>query len=271
MLSEKVRLLGKGMYTDIPDELTLKAIPTLAELDYVGSEDFDSNMLKNILPVAVEEKIDFGNLLEIDYQWVCRCLRMLNFGPYHTTNSIFCSDCNKTSYGDYQVDLRTIECKPLPDKFKNDIILPKNSLLDYEGDIKLRLPTIKQMLAAYKDKAFNTADGRTNRELARICYMIYEVGGETMPSPLDVKFKIEKELSAADYVMLKELVDEANNYGLRAGGRCICPKCGSTNAAYVALVDDRFFRCTVDNLRRWRDDKRAGNAEDVLGNKATAI
>lgn len=39
-VSEKIQLLGKGMYKDIPDELTLNAIPTSAELDYVGGEDF---------------------------------------------------------------------------------------------------------------------------------------------------------------------------------------------------------------------------------------
>ena len=139
MISEKIELLGKGLYKNIPDQLTLKAIPTLSELDYVGSEDFDETMISKILPAAVEEKIDFNQLLEIDYQWVCRCLRLLNFGPYHTTNSIFCSNCGKTSYGEYQVDLRTIECKVLPEGFKNEIVIPKDSFLDFSGENYIRI------------------------------------------------------------------------------------------------------------------------------------
>ena len=44
MMSEKIELLGKGLYTDIPDELTLTSIPTASELDYVGSEDLEATM-----------------------------------------------------------------------------------------------------------------------------------------------------------------------------------------------------------------------------------
>lgn len=82
MVSERIELLGKGLYKDIPDILTLKSIPTASELDYVGSEDFERTMIDKILPAAVEESINFNNLLEIDYFWVCRCLRILNYGPY---------------------------------------------------------------------------------------------------------------------------------------------------------------------------------------------
>lgn len=271
MISEKIELLGKGLYKDIPDQLTLKAIPTVSELDYVGSEDFDETMLSKILPAAVEEKINFNNLLEIDYQWICRCLRLLNFGPYHTTNSIFCSNCGKTSYGEFQVDLRTIECKVLPEDFKNEIVITKDSFIDFAGDIRLRLPTIRQVLECYKDKAFQTPDGRVNRELARICYMVYSAKGKTGLAPIEVKLMIENEFSAADYTMLKSYVNDLTNYGLRAGGATTCPKCGNPQAAYIALVDDRFFRCTMDDLRKWRDDRNSGANKDVPGSKKTTV
>ena len=39
-LSEQIELLGKGLYSasksNIPDVLTIKSIPTVTELDYVG-------------------------------------------------------------------------------------------------------------------------------------------------------------------------------------------------------------------------------------------
>ena len=119
-LSEKIELLGKGLYKNIPDELTLASIPTISELDYVSGEDFDETMINKILPKAVEEDVNFRELLEIDYQWICRCLRILNFGPYHTTNAVYCGSCGERSYGEYLVDLRTIECKVLPEGFVND-------------------------------------------------------------------------------------------------------------------------------------------------------
>ena len=39
MISEKIELLGKRLYSNIPPVLTLKNVPTASELDMVGSED----------------------------------------------------------------------------------------------------------------------------------------------------------------------------------------------------------------------------------------
>lgn len=261
-LSEKVQLLGKGLYKDIPDELTLSAIPTASELDYVGSEDFDATMLDKILPSAVEEKINFRQLLEIDYQWICRCLRMLNYGYYHTVNTIFCGKCGSTSHGEYQVDLRSIECKPLPEGFVNNFKLTKDQFIDFEGEIEFKLPTIQDMLNAYKDKAFQTADGRVNKELARICYMVNSIKGQKGLTPVEVKMSLVKHLSSADYRILKDEINKATDFGLRAGGAAMCPKCGNKEAAYIALVDDRFFRTTMDDLRRWKRDRNSGDKKN---------
>lgn len=263
MISEKIELLGKGLYSDIPDVLTLKNVPTASELDVVGSEDFDKTMLETILPASVEEKINFYDLLEVDYQWVCRCLRLLNFGPYYTTNAIFCSKCGKTSYGEYQVNLNTIACNPIPAGFINDIKITKDEFIDFNGDVTLKLPTIRTILAAYNDKAFQSANGQTNRELARICYMITSIKGKSNLTPIDVKLKIQQQLSAADYIILKNKVAEMTDFGLRAGGVAQCPSCGDNNAAFIALPDDRFFRPTMGNLRQWKLDRSAGTDEDV--------
>lgn len=270
-VSEKIQLLGKGTYKDIPDELTLKSMPTISELDYVGSEDFETTMIEKILPSAVEEKINFGNLLEIDFQWICRCLRILNFGPYHTTNTIFCDSCGKVSHGDYQVNLQTIACKPLPEGFVNDIVIPKDEFIDYDGDIHFSLPTIKSISNAYKDKAFETPSGRVNRELARICYMITSMKNTKGFTPVEAKLKIQNSLSAADYRVLKEKVDELSDYGLRAGGMTQCPKCRSNTASFVALVDDRYFRPTLGDLRQWKYDRGAGANKDVSTSTTTTL
>lgn len=275
MLSEQCELLGKGLYDGkIPDVITLKSIPTASELDYAGSEDFDKVMLEKILPMAIEEDIDCYNLLEIDYQYICRCLRILNYGPYHTVNTIFCSDCHTTTHGEYSVNLYTIDCIPLPKDFKNNIVISKDEFIDYDGDVVIKLPTIKEILLAYKDKDFINDDGTQKRELARICYCVHSMGKRQGISPLEVKAEILNKFSAADYRILKEVIDDVTNYGLRIAGTTICPKCKSKNATFIALTDDKFFRPTLGDLRNWKNDRRtasAGATEELSGNKTESV
>lgn len=269
-ISEKIELLGKGLYKDIPDTLTLTSIPTASELDYVGGEDFDRTMLENILPNAIKEDIDCKQLLEIDYQWICRCLRILNYGPIHTTNAIYCEKCG-SNYGEYRVNLETIECKPLPEGFINDLVIKKEEFIDFDGDIHVKLPTIQQMLNAEKDKAFKLKDGRVNKNLARLCYTITSIKGKKNLTPVEIKMLISNELSPADYIILKDKVMEVCDYGLRAGGTAQCPKCGSKDAAFIAIMDDRFFRPTVGDLREWKHIRSERADKNVSGDTTGTI
>lgn len=255
-ISEKIELLGKGLYKDIPNELTLKAMPTASELDYVGGEDFQATMLDTIFPKSIEEQCNFRDLLEIDFQWICRCLRILNYGYYFSTNSIFCPDCDQISHGEYQVDLRTVDVKSLPEGFTNSITISKDEFIDFEGDIVIKLPTIQDMMNADKDSLFVDKNGDRDSGLARLCYMVKSIKGEKLATP-QVKFTIQNKLSPADFIILKSRASELTDYGLRLGGKTVCPKCGSKEAAFVALVDDRFFRPTVGNLRSWKADRLA--------------
>lgn len=254
MISEKIELLGKNYYKDIPGVLTLKALPTASELDMVGADDFNEVMLDKILPQAVEEKIDFRKLLEIDFDWVCRCLRMLNYGPYYTVNVIFCGNCNTTSRGEYSVDLRTIECKPLPEGFNGIITIPRTSFIDYDGDVTIGLPTIQEAINAYNDNMFGSVANKHNNELARICYTVRSMGTKQNLTPIEIRNEIETKFSPADYVILKNEVTRLTDYGMRVGGTCQCPNC-KKEAHFAAFTDDRFFRPTMGDLRRWRDDR----------------
>ena len=267
-ISEKIELLGKGLYNgEIPDILTLKSIPTASELDYVGGEDFIVTMLDSIFPAAIEEKCNFRSLLEIDFQWICRALRILNYGPFYTTNAIFCSDCDEVSRGEYQVDLRSVEVKVLPEGFDNNIKISKDEFIDFNGDIVLKLPTIQDMINAGNDKLFTSKTGERNSELARMCYMVKSFNGENNLTPADIKYKLQNNLIDADFKILKQVVSELTDFGLRAGGTTTCPKCGSNGAAFIALVDDRFFRPTLGNLRAWKADRRSEKSSGpVKGN-----
>lgn len=271
MISEKIELLGRGLYKNIPGTLTLKSIPTSSELDYVGSEDFNKTMIEQILPKSVEEQIDFKELLEIDFQWICRCLRILNYGPYHTTNAIYCTDCDRISRGEYQVDLRSIDCSMLPQGFVNDICVSKDDFIDYNKDIHFKLLTIREAMDAYEDSAFLRPDGSQDRTLARMCYMITSIGNKDKMNPVETKLVLQNNLSSADYIMLKDAMNNLSEYGLHVSGTAQCPKCGSKKARFFALVDDRFFRPTVGNLRRWKLDRNSGQDANAAGSPTKAV
>lgn len=264
-VSEKLQLLGKGCYKDIPDVITLKAIPTTSELDYTAAEDFDGVMLDKILPNSIEENINPRNLLEIDYQWVLRALRIINYGPYHGVNQIYCPDCAKVHQGDYQVDFRNIDCVPLPDNFKNDIIIKKSEFIDFDKDIHIHLLTINEALHADKDKLFSDKSGKRNNQLARTVYSIHQIGNDKV-TQLEARSVINTMMSPADYKILTEIMQEKTNFGLRLSGHAVCPVCHSKEALFIAPVNDRFFRVTLDDLRLWKADK---NRERVSGSAST--
>lgn len=270
MVSEKIRLLGANVYTDIPGELTLKALPTVTELEYVSAEDFESTMIEKILPQAVEEKINFKDLLEIDFYWICRCLRIMNYGPYFTTNAVYCPKCGMT-YGEYRVNLNTVGCKPLPDDFKNEIVINGDEFVDFDKDITLRLPTIQDILNAYKDKAFLNGEGKINKDLSRACYMITKLGEKTSLNAVEKKLYILNNLSSADYIVLKDRIAKLTDYGLRAGGVTQCPKCKGMHASFYALIDDKFFFPTLGDLREWKNDRSRRSDEDLSGSSTETV
>lgn len=272
-ISEKIQLLGGDYYkaVNIPKTLTLTSIPTASELEYVSAEDFDETMISTILPNAVEEEINFNQLLEIDYQWILRCLRIINYGPYYTTNVIRCPQCG-AQYGEFQVNLQAIDCVPLPNDFTGEFVIKRDEFIDYNGDIKFKMLTIREALNAMKDPQFeDKKDKKIDRRLARLCYSIKSMGTDEHLNPVEARIKIMKELSSADYIVLKEMERELTNYGLRAGGNCICNKCGSKEAVFIAPVDDRYFRPTLGNLRTWKADKRKREAEDTARGKANPV
>lgn len=269
-ISEKIRLLGQGLYKDIPDVLTLKALPTVSELDYISGEDYDRTMLDKIFPQAIEEKINPRDLLEIDYFWICRCLRFLNYGPYYTTNVMYCDKCGAI-HGEYRVDLRAVECRPLPKGFVNNIKIPASSFMDFDKDITIRLLTIQERINAYQDKQFSRPDGSIDRALSRLCYMMKSVGTEDKLNPIDARLIIENNLSSADYILLRETASDLTDYGLRAGGSTRCPRCNRPGASFVALMDDRFLRPSVGDLRQWKHDRATGTDTNLFGDPSEDV
>lgn len=267
MLTERVRLLGTGLYKTIPDEIEISSIPTASELEYVSAEDFDSTMVRKIFPKVISnsDKMDFMELLDIDYDWICRCLRFKSFGPYFTVNNIFCRECGKISTGQYEVDLRTVNITPLPKGFVNNIRISSDEFMNVKDDIVIKLMTVQDNLALQKDTLFDRSDGSKNNVLGNICYSIKEIGSKTNLTPVDVRSYILSEFSPADYEILKDTFGRKVNYGLEVSGKVTCPKCGSESAYFIAFSNDKFFRPSMGDVRSWQSAVRSGESQELLG------
>lgn len=269
-ISEKIELLGKNIYKDIPGTITLKSIPTSSELDYVGAEDFDTTMVDKILPQSIEENIECRKLLYMDYQWVCRCLRFLNYGPYHTVNIMYCPDCGILRE-EFTVDMRAVEVIPLPPDMKSSQIkIKKSEFMDFDEDITICIPTVQQVLDSRKDSMFTRNDGSHDNKLARLCYMISKVGDTTVTA-IEARGTILNKLSPADYKLLSGLASELTNYGLRNGATCRCPKCGNSNASFITPSDDLFFRPSMGDLRKWKSDRDRERKKDATRTTSAAV
>lgn len=262
-VNETIELLGKGLYKGIPDTITLTSIPTASELDYVGAEDFDKVMFEKILPQVIEEDINLEELLEMDYLWILRCLRILNYGPYATTNRIWCNECDTVNEGEYQVNITSIPVQAPPEGFTNSIIISKDEFLDFNKDIEVSMLTIRDTLNILKDNQFKTAKGDINTTLGRLSYMIKRIGQNTV-NPVEARLAINK-LSPADYIILQDVVDSLTQYGLKLLGTCDCPNCKRHTGRFAVPINDKFFRPTLADLRRWKSDRVQRSEEVVSG------
>lgn len=273
MLSEKVVLIAQDAYSTIPNELNVNAVPTATELEYVGAEDFDKAMVNDVLPKVVDdsEGMDFSELYDFDYDWLCRCLRLKSYGPYFTTNRIFCPDCNDVHRGEYQVDLRSVPITPMPKGFVNDLTIDADEFIECKDRIYFKLLTVKDKMHIDQDTMFDRSDGTKNLSLARLCYQIKSIGNQKDMTPLDVRQYITKKMSAADYEILKDCVAKLTNFGMHVMGYTACPVCGSKNAYYIALQQDKFFRPSVGDIKQYKSAIRSGDWKKLPGNPAEYV
>lgn len=273
-IKEKLELIGtpwyRGTGQDIPSTITLTELPTASELDYVSAEDFHNVMVNDILPQSIEEGVNPKSFLESDYYWVLRALRMMNYGPYIDVRRIFCLDCGEITDGAFQCDIRTVESKPMPKDVTSRLTIKADEFLDFDKDIELKLLTIQDVQNYEKDKQFKDASGETDGMFARLCYSIKSIGG--VPSdPVVSRNTIQSEMSPADYRILRDLSRDLTDFGLRSAGRCQCPNCRSNNAQFFCLVDEQFFRPSLDNLRGWGVDRKRGSDDNPDGGKAKGV
>lgn len=257
-ISERVELLAE--YTNTPKVLTVSAISTNLELELVSNEDYDATMLDTILPKVVKESVDFHSLLEIDYQWLCRCIRFLSYGPEVTVRSIICDDCGKYHKGEYKADLRVVSCAPLPNNFHNTFTIHPQEFLDTDiGYVTFHLPTVDEgiQIRTACDQYLN------NPVLSKMCVMIDSIGDSRLTEdPKENMDLIFHKFNSADYQILVSLVTQMSDFGLRSYGDIQCPVCRSSHARFFALPNDLYF------TRPWELDSEE-SVVDVNGQLKT--
>ena len=101
--------------------------------------------------------------------------------------------------------------------------------------------------------------------------MISSIGTKKTLTPIEIKMTIQKEFSSADYIILRNIISQLADYGLRAGGKAACPKCGSTDGTFIAMLNDKFFRPTLGDLREWKNSKRSGGGKDIPSDKKADV
>ena len=273
MLSESVILLGQDIYKTIPNQININAVPTASELEYVGAEDFDRTMVMSIFPKVVDESdgMDFTELLEIDYDWICRCLRIKSYGPYITTNRIYCNDCNDVHKGEFQVDLRTVGLTPLPSNCSTTVKISSEDFIYCKDDFELRLLTMKDRLVQQQDTLFDRKDGTRDGAFANICYMVKRIGTDDTVTPIDVRNYIKSKMESIDYEILKTEVSERTNFGLHVMGSVECPVCHGNDAYFIALRQDKFFRPSMGDIKQYKLAVRSGEWEGLSGDPSRYV
>ena len=101
--------------------------------------------------------------------------------------------------------------------------------------------------------------------------MITSIKNKEHLTPVEIKMLIQKEFSAADYVILRNMVSQLSDYGLRAGGSVVCPKCGNHDATYFTLIDDKFFRPSMGDMQEWKNSRNREKEKNVPPSKTATV
>lgn len=241
LISEKLRLLGS--YQDIPQTLTISAMTTELELMLVSSEDYYQSMIDDIFPNIISEKFNYLNLLEVDFQWICRCLRILSYGPETTITAITCPDCGQVSYGEYKINFNSVGCSEIPNRLRSgrDVI--------YIGDNEFwyHLLTMKEVISL-------SDQPDVHKLVSMICGYSHYIDDD-----IETKLYWVNKLSCAEYVILSSKLKEVSNLGLCDRGNVQCPKCFSKNSVFILPKDDKFF------VRPWELSNRDSETLNVQG------
>lgn len=261
---------GSNFYgEDVPKTITIKTTTTGDELEKCAAEAFHNVMVEKILPRCIEPKFNFRKLLEIDYNIILRKMLAVSCGPFVKPTNLTCSDCGAFIKNPEELaSLETVETTPIPEDIGDEIVCPAGELLYNEDEIHLRFTRVSNILS---DSALlqklRQANANITREqlqyelsMNRLAYLLKSAGPPEEQKPFaDFNFAIGylKRMDANDIRMLAKFYSDATTYGDSPLVKTKCPVCQGHNAEFQNVITAYSFRPTVEQLRAWRDLRRA--------------
>jgi len=225
--------------SEIPKEITLRAMTTMDEKIRLSSNGMSSiiNLLNSC--VVSPENFDAGNLKMFDVQYLLYMLRIVTYGSLYNVD-VYCSHCDKAVR--VGVNLDDLAVNQVPDDFvepfeigplpkSGDIITCK--ILTMNENINMEKES-KKILAKYKDYVGDPSFVLSYK------YIIDKVNGESIP---DYKKQVYVEdMNAMDLRYLDSIYDEmVNNFGLDTVIDTECPTCG-IDLHFSMPITEEFFR-----------------------------
>lgn len=232
----KVTLPSKGLlYDNIPGEITLISMSVKEEKMIFGSSSGDA--VDRVLKKCIVDNFPLSELLSADEHFLLMQLRIHTFGSDYRAIGR-CSDCNKKSEFDVNLDDLLIEY--LPDDFEEPILIDK--LPVSEDIIKAKLlrnydSEFVGRQAKKLSKSLNLQEGEIEYIL-RMAKMITHINGEEVAFGEAQKYV--ENMHSRDSAYFWHIIDSIS-FGYDPTVNVTCPKCGE-EFEFLLPMNREFFR-----------------------------
>lgn len=233
-----VSLPSKGLlYTDIPEEITLRTITTNDEKMLYGSTS--GNTFSKVLSgcIVAPEGIDVGDLLPFDEQFLMLKLRTHTYGSMYSVQGT-CPECGHKHV--FEVNLDEFPVYTLDESFKEPL---EFTLPQCGNKVSVRLlrnrdyDSIRSQ--ARKIAKRTGANSKELEYLYRMARYIRAIDGEAVDEGKAQNF-VEK-LTGGDSAYFWWKIDEEVKCGVDTLSEVVCPNCGEEYDVPFAITSE-FFR-----------------------------
>lgn len=239
-LTEKVKLITKGLVPKVPANVTLKAIQRKDKKKVLLSDADD--MLLALLQNAIVHPTSFNvfDLLPFESEYLLYRLKVLTYGNEHTFNEV-CPHCGKTN--SVTINLNDIPIEPVPDDFKTVFDIPP---LPVSGDvITCKMLTEGENIAIQNEiKKMQEATGNDQFDIDILWeYRIVAINGNNKIAPIEITQYLDNLSDYDSEYFMAYYTDKLGNYGLQKNISYTCDNCGKIVSKDLPSIYT-FFRPT---------------------------
>lgn len=240
-LTETVKLPSKGLLSNIPSEIVIKAIQRKDKKKMLLSETDD--ILLSLLQYSIVSPQDFNvyNLLPFESEYLLYRLRVLTYGNEHTFKER-CPYCGHVN--EVEIDLNDIAIKEVPDNFSMVFDVPP---LPVSGAVlKCKLLSEgerKEIAKRSKELRENTGDKSVDIDMIWESRIV-SINGNNSLAPIEIT-KFLDELTDYDSEYFMEYYSKyEGNYGLQTKLQFKCDSCNAHVESNMPSIYT-FFRPTI--------------------------